>query len=38
MTTNVFADLPSNLPDALFTTLLQAGSVHASPEGFWCEQ
>ncbi len=47
MTSNIFADLPSNLPDELFTTLLDAGTVrierivshgHASPAGFWYDQ
>jgi cupin 2 domain-containing protein len=45
--TNVFADLPANLPDELVTTLLEAADVrierivshgHASPEGFWYDQ
>ena len=45
--TNLFADLPSHLPDELFTTLLDAANVrieriishgHASPEGFWYDQ
>jgi cupin 2 domain-containing protein len=44
---SLFADLPCNLPDELFTTLESAGNVrierivshaHASPEGFWYEQ
>ena len=44
---NLFADLPSQLPDELVTTLLTAGSLrierivsrgHASPEGFWFDQ
>lgn len=44
---NLFADLPSHLPDELFTTLLDATNVrierivshgHASPEGFWYDQ
>ena len=44
---NLFANLPTNLPDELFTTLLEAGQVrierivshgHASPEGFWFDQ
>lgn len=47
MTTNLFAALPSNLPDELFTTLLEADNLriekivshgHASPEGFWYDQ
>jgi cupin 2 domain-containing protein len=42
-----FTDLPANLPDELFTTLLEAANVrierivsqgHASPEGFWYDQ
>ena len=45
--TNLFADLPSHLPDELVTTLLNATNVrierivshgHASPEGFWYDQ
>jgi cupin 2 domain-containing protein len=45
--TNLFADLPTRLPDELFTTLLEAANVrierivshsHASPEGFWFDQ
>ena len=44
---NLFADLPQQLPDELFTTLLEAANVrierivshgHASPEGFWYDQ
>jgi len=44
---NLFADLPANLPDELFTTLLEAADVrierivshgHASPDGFWYDQ
>ena len=47
MTTNLFTDLPPNLPNELFTTLLEASNVrierivshgHASPEGFWYDQ
>jgi cupin 2 domain-containing protein len=47
MTTNLFANLPSNLPDELFTTLLEANNVrierivshgYSSPEGFWYDQ
>ena len=47
MTSNLFTDLPSNLPDELFTTLLEADNLrierivshgHASPEGFWYDQ
>ncbi|PQO39741.1 cupin domain-containing protein [Bremerella cremea] len=45
--TNLFQDLPSELPDELFQTLVQQGDVrierivsrgHASPEGFWYDQ
>ena len=44
---NLFADLPRQLPDELITTLLDAADVrierivsdgHASPEGFWYDQ
>ena len=47
MISNLFTDLPSNLPDELFTTLLEADNLrierivshgHASPEGFWYDQ
>lgn len=47
MTSNLFTDLPSNLPDELFTTLLNAANLrierivshgHASPEGYWYDQ
>ena len=47
MTSNLLAALPSNLPDELFTTLLEADNLrierivshgHASPEGFWYDQ
>jgi cupin 2 domain-containing protein len=48
MTTNLFANLPAyDLPDELFTTLLQAPEVrierivshgHKSPDGFWYDQ
>lgn len=47
MTSNLFTDLPSSLPDELFTTLLDADNLrierivshgHASPEGFWYDQ
>jgi hypothetical protein len=43
MTANLFDQLPSNLPEELFNTLLDTGTVrierivsqgHASPEGF----
>lgn len=44
---NLFADLPDRLPDELFTTLLEAGSLRierivsfgqASPPGYWFDQ
>ena len=44
---NLFVDLPSHLPDELFTILLEAANVrierivshgHTSPEGFWFDQ
>lgn len=47
MTPNLFANPPSNLPDELFTTLLEATNLrierivshgHSSPEGFWYDQ
>jgi cupin 2 domain-containing protein len=47
MTTNLFNDLPSKLPEELFTTLLAAENVrierivshgHVSPAGFWYDQ
>ena len=47
MTSNLFTDIPPNLPDELFTKLLEAKSLrierivshgHASPEGFWYDQ
>lgn len=47
MTSNLFTDLPSSLPEELFTTLLDADDSrierivshgHASPEGFWFDQ
>jgi cupin 2 domain-containing protein len=47
MTSNLFTDLATNLPDELFTTLLEADNFrierivshgHASPEGFWYDQ
>ena len=47
MTSNLFTDLPANLPNELFTTLLAATHLrverivshgHASPEGFWYDQ
>ena len=45
--TNLFAELPSNLPDELFTTLLETANVrierivshgHVSPKDSWYEQ
>lgn len=45
--TNLFSDIPANLPGELFTTLLEAADVrierivshgHASPEGYWYDQ
>ena len=45
--TNLFADLPVDLPDELITTLLESADVrierivshgHPSPEGFWYDQ
>lgn len=47
MPTNLFADIPHDLPEELFTTLLQAGGVrierivshgHQSPDGFWYDE
>lgn len=47
MTSNLFTDLPANLPDEIFCTLLEADNLrierivsygHASPEGFWYDQ
>jgi cupin 2 domain-containing protein len=47
MTANLFAKLPSNVPDELFTTLLEARNVrieriishgHASAADFWYDQ
>ena len=44
---NLFADLPDDLPDELFSSLLSAEGVrierivsrgHASPPGFWYDQ
>ena len=44
---NLFAELPQQMPDELLTTLLEATSVrierivshgHASPAGFWYDQ
>lgn len=45
--TNIFTEIPSNLPDVLSTILLNAANFrierivshgHASPEGFWYDQ
>lgn len=45
--TNLFSDLPEQLPKELFQVLLSSGSVrierivshgHTSPEGFWYDQ
>lgn len=47
MINNFFKDLPSNLPDELFTPLLESDTLrierivshgHASPDGFWYDQ
>jgi len=47
MITNLFTDLPSNLPDELITILIDATNMrierivshgHSSPEGFWYDQ
>jgi cupin 2 domain-containing protein len=47
MTNNLFTDVPTNLPEELLTTLLEAANVrierivsqgHVSPEGFWYDQ
>ena len=47
MTTNLFAGLPRDLPEELFTTLLQVPGTrierivshgHGSPAGFWYDQ
>lgn len=48
MLSNVFADIPAELPDELFQTLTSSGNIrierilsrgHASPEGFWyCQE
>ena len=44
---NLFGDVPTQLPDEVFTTLLDADNVrierivsrgHASPDGFWYDQ
>jgi cupin 2 domain-containing protein len=45
--TNIFADIPVDLPDELFATLLDAAGIHVerivshghtSPEDFWYDQ
>ena len=47
MHTNLLANLPRDLPDEFFTTLLQAPGIrierivshgHKSPDGFWYDQ
>jgi cupin 2 domain-containing protein len=47
MTSNLFANLPSNVSNELFTTLLEATNLRierifshgdSSPEGFWYDQ
>ncbi len=47
MTSNLFTDLPAELPDEILTTLLNAANVrierivshgHTSPNGFWYDQ
>lgn len=47
LTSNLFTDLPSKLPNELITTLLAATNLrierivshgHASPDGFWYDQ
>lgn len=47
MTSNLFTNLPANLPDELFSTLLVAHNLrierivshgHSSPDGFWYDQ
>ena len=46
-TGNLFDDIPSELPEELFTTILEANGFrierivsqgHSSPEGFWYDQ
>jgi len=45
--TNLFAEIPTRLPDEMFTTLIASPDVrieriishgHVSPDGFWYEQ
>jgi cupin 2 domain-containing protein len=47
MTSNLFTDLPSPLPNEVFTAIVEAKSVrierivshgHTSPDGFWYDQ
>lgn len=47
MTKNLFAEIPTRIPDELFEVLLAAANVrmerivshgHASPDGFWYDQ
>ena len=47
MTPNPFANIPADMPEELFTTLLQAWDAHIepivshghkSPDGFWYDQ
>jgi len=47
VTANLFADLPRDLPEEIFTTLLQTPGVHIerivshghqSPDGFWYDE
>jgi cupin 2 domain-containing protein len=47
MTFNLFTSIPSDLPDELFTSLLEADNLrierivshgHSSPQGFWYDQ
>jgi cupin 2 domain-containing protein len=48
MSANLFADIPADLPDEVFETLVASGSLrierilsrgHASPDGFWyCQE
>jgi len=47
MTSNLFTDLPENIPDELLKTLFESAHVrierivshaHASPDGFWYDQ
>ncbi len=47
LSSNLFTNIPTHLPDELFTTLLESSSVrierivshgHTSPAGFWYDQ